>query len=117
MVVNRMRLIAGPSAPTTAMMPFWRVPATPFHALIAVVRCESYESCESCESSQNSCKISHEKVNVYGGAVAIGHPIGASGCRILITLLNALEAQDKKLGLASLCIGGGEAVAMLVERS
>jgi acetyl-CoA C-acetyltransferase len=57
------------------------------------------------------------KVNVNGGAVALGHPIGASGARILVTLLNALEQQNKKRGLATLCIGGGEAVAVVVERA
>jgi len=56
------------------------------------------------------------KVNVNGGAVAIGHPIGASGTRILITLLYAMKQRQAKRGLATLCIGGGEAVAMLVER-
>ncbi len=56
------------------------------------------------------------KVNINGGAVAIGHPIGSSGARILVTLLYAMEAQNAKRGLASLCIGGGEAVAMIVER-
>jgi acetyl-CoA C-acetyltransferase len=61
-------------------------------------------------------KISREKVNVNGGAVAIGHPIGASGARIFTTLIYALENRDKKYGLATLCIGGGEAVAVVVER-
>ena len=60
--------------------------------------------------------ISREKVNVNGGACALGHPIGASGARILATLLSALEARGQKKGVASLCIGGGEAVAMAVER-
>jgi acetyl-CoA C-acetyltransferase len=60
--------------------------------------------------------IPHEKLNVNGGACALGHPIGASGARILSTLLSALEARGEKRGLASLCIGGGEAVAMAVER-
>jgi acetyl-CoA C-acetyltransferase len=60
--------------------------------------------------------IPHEKLNVNGGACALGHPIGASGARILATLLAALEARGEKHGLASLCIGGGEAVAMAVER-
>ena len=59
--------------------------------------------------------IPHEKMNVNGGACALGHPIGASGARILATLLGALEARGQKRGLASLCIGGGEAVAMAVE--
>ncbi|KAA3616426.1 MAG: thiolase family protein [Calditrichaeota bacterium] len=60
--------------------------------------------------------IPAEKVNVHGGAVAIGHPIGASGARILTTLLYALEQKQKRFGLATLCIGGGEAAAMIVER-
>jgi acetyl-CoA C-acetyltransferase len=55
-------------------------------------------------------------VNVNGGSVALGHPIGASGCRVLVTLLNEMIRQDKKTGLASLCLGGGEAVAMVVKR-
>jgi len=57
-----------------------------------------------------------EKVNVNGGATAIGHPIGASGGRILVTLLHALEARNLKRGLATLCIGGGQGIAMVVER-
>ncbi len=57
-----------------------------------------------------------DKVNVHGGACALGHPIGASGARILVTLLAALEKYDLKKGVASLCIGGGEATAMAVER-
>jgi acetyl-CoA C-acetyltransferase len=60
--------------------------------------------------------IPRETLNVNGGACALGHPIGASGARILATLLSALEARGEKRGLASLCIGGGEAVAMAVER-
>ena len=55
-------------------------------------------------------------VNVNGGSVALGHPIGASGCRVLVTLLYEMIKQDKKTGLASLCLGGGEAVAMVVKR-
>jgi acetyl-CoA C-acetyltransferase len=57
-----------------------------------------------------------EKLNVNGGAIALGHPIGASGARVLVTLLYALEARGLKRGLASLCLGGGNAVAMIVER-
>jgi acetyl-CoA C-acetyltransferase len=60
--------------------------------------------------------IPHEKLNVNGGACALGHPIGASGARLLATLLSALEARGQTRGVASLCIGGGEAVAMAVER-
>jgi acetyl-CoA C-acetyltransferase len=59
--------------------------------------------------------IPHEKVNVHGGATALGHPIGASGTRIIVTLLNALKQKGLKKGVASLCIGGGEATAVAVE--
>lgn len=59
--------------------------------------------------------ISHDKVNVHGGATALGHPIGASGTRIIVTLLNALRQKGLKKGVASLCIGGGEATAVAVE--
>lgn len=57
-----------------------------------------------------------EKTNVNGGAIALGHPIGASGARILVSLLHALESRDKSLGLATLCVGGGQGVAVVVER-
>ena len=63
----------------------------------------------------NKLKIHPDKVNIYGGAVSIGHPIGASGTRILVTLLNALKTRQKKYGIASICIGGGEASAMIIE--
>ena len=61
--------------------------------------------------------ITHDKVNVNGGACALGHPIGASGARVLVTLINALEQQGKKRGMAALCIGGGEGIAMAIERA
>ncbi len=60
--------------------------------------------------------IAHDKLNVNGGACALGHPIGATGCRIVVTLLNAMRHRDIKRGIASLCIGGGEATAIAVER-
>jgi acetyl-CoA C-acetyltransferase len=60
--------------------------------------------------------LPHDKVNVHGGACALGHPIGASGARILVTLLAALERYDLKRGMAALCIGGGEATAVAIER-
>ena len=56
------------------------------------------------------------KVNVNGGAIAIGHPIGASGCRILVTLLHEMQRRDAKKGLAALCIGGGMGVSLALER-
>ncbi|MBC7371465.1 MAG: thiolase family protein [Bdellovibrionaceae bacterium] len=61
-------------------------------------------------------EIPAAKVNVHGGAVAIGHPIGASGARIMTTLVHALQTHNKRYGLATLCIGGGEAVAMIIEK-
>lgn len=67
-------------------------------------------------AAQKDLKIPDEKVNVHGGAVALGHPIGASGARIFTTLIHALHTQDKQFGMASICIGGGEAVAVLIER-
>jgi acetyl-CoA C-acetyltransferase len=60
--------------------------------------------------------LSSDKVNVRGGAVVLGHPIGASGCRLLVTLIYAMKDLNKKRGIASLCIGGGEGIALIVER-
>jgi len=60
--------------------------------------------------------LPHDKVNVHGGACALGHPIGCSGARILVTLLHALQKYDRKNGVAALCIGGGEATAVAIER-
>ena len=60
--------------------------------------------------------IPHERLNVHGGACALGHPVGASGARIMVTLLNALQKYDLKRGVAALCIGGGEATAVAIER-
>ena len=62
-------------------------------------------------------EIPKEKVNVNGGAIALGHPIGASGARILVTLLHEMMKRDSKKGLATLCIGGGMGIAMCLERS
>jgi acetyl-CoA C-acetyltransferase len=60
--------------------------------------------------------LSHRNVNVHGGAIALGHPIGASGARILVTLLSAMRRQNARRGVAAICIGGGEALAVCVER-
>ena len=67
-------------------------------------------------AAMEDAKIPHDRLNVHGGAVALGHPIGASGARILVTLLYALADRNLKRGLAAICIGGGEAAAMIVER-
>jgi acetyl-CoA C-acetyltransferase len=61
-------------------------------------------------------RLDPDRLNVNGGAIALGHPIGASGARVLVTLLHALEQRDERRGLAALCLGGGEAVALSVER-
>jgi acetyl-CoA C-acetyltransferase len=66
-------------------------------------------------AAMKELKLPHDKVNVHGGACALGHPIGASGARIVVTLLGALKKYGKQRGVASLCIGGGEATAMAVE--
>lgn len=65
---------------------------------------------------QRALELDPERVNVNGGAIALGHPIGATGCRMLVTLLHALEQRDLRRGVAALCLGGGEAVALAVER-
>ncbi len=67
-------------------------------------------------AAMQECGLPHEHTNIYGGACALGHPVGASGARIMVTLLNALERTNSQRGIASLCIGGGEAVAVAVER-
>jgi acetyl-CoA C-acetyltransferase len=61
-------------------------------------------------------KIPHSKVNIFGGAVALGHPIGASGARILVTLMNAMKKKNVKFGCAAICIGGGEALSLILEK-
>ncbi|MBL4801579.1 MAG: acetyl-CoA C-acyltransferase, partial [Emcibacter sp.] len=66
-------------------------------------------------AAMKELNLSHDKVNIHGGACAMGHPIGASGARILVTLIHALKTHGKKRGIAALCIGGGEATAMAVE--
>jgi acetyl-CoA C-acetyltransferase len=66
-------------------------------------------------AAERELELPPEKVNIHGGAVALGHPIGCSGARVLVTLLNALKQTGKRRGVASLCIGGGEAVALAVE--
>ena len=66
--------------------------------------------------NQDRVGIAHERLNTRGGAIALGHPIGCSGARVLTTLLYALKQDGKRRGVASLCIGGGEAVALMVER-
>ena len=68
------------------------------------------------EGAMEKLGISREKLNINGGACALGHPIGATGARLVVTLLHALEAHNLKRGIAALCIGGGEATAIAIER-
>jgi acetyl-CoA C-acetyltransferase len=100
--------------------PIWAVPKCLKKEGISKEDVDLYEINEAFSGSTVSVlkelELDHAKVNVNGGAVAIGHPIGASGCRVLITLIHEMIRQDKKTGLASLCLGGGEAVAMVVNR-
>jgi acetyl-CoA C-acetyltransferase len=67
-------------------------------------------------AAMKECKIPHDKVNVLGGAVSLGHPIGASGARILVTLMNAMKLKKSTYGLAAICIGGGEALSLVLQR-
>ena len=67
-------------------------------------------------AAQRDLGIDRDRLNINGGACALGHPIGATGARLIVTLLHALEAQNLKRGVAALCIGGGEATAIAVER-
>lgn len=69
-----------------------------------------------CVAVSKELKFDMSKVNVHGGAIALGHPIGASGTRILVTLLHAMKRREARYGLATLCIGGGQGIAMIVER-
>jgi len=66
-------------------------------------------------AAMSELSLPAEKVNVHGGAIALGHPIGASGARILVTLMNALKQKRMSKGVASLCIGGGEATSVAIE--
>lgn len=66
-------------------------------------------------AAMHDLSLSHDRVNIYGGACSLGHPLGASGARILVTLINALRQEGKQKGVASLCIGGGEAIAMAIQ--
>jgi acetyl-CoA C-acetyltransferase len=100
--------------------PIWAIPKCLEKEGIAMDDVDLFEINEAFSGSTvailNELKLDPAKVNVNGGSVALGHPIGASGCRVLVTLLYEMARQDKKIGMASLCLGGGEAVAMVVKR-
>ncbi len=100
--------------------PIWAVPKCLAKEGIDIDAVDLFEINEAFSGSTlaviKELQLNPEKVNVNGGSVSLGHPIGASGCRVLVTLLHEMVRQDKQTGLASLCLGGGEAVAMLVKR-
>ena len=100
--------------------PIWAIPKCLKKEGISMEDVDLFEINEAFSGSTvavlRELSLDHAKVNVNGGSVALGHPIGTSGCRILVTLLHEMIRQDKKIGVASLCLGGGEAVAMVVKR-
>jgi acetyl-CoA C-acetyltransferase len=112
---------------TGGMAPEWvmMAPEVATKKLCALLRCnpQDFDLVEMNEAFsvqmvalQRQLEIDPARWNVHGGAVALGHPIGCSGARVLVTLLHALQRHDKKSGIAGLCLGGGNAVAMSVER-
>ena len=100
--------------------PIWAIPKCLKKEGMGIDDVDLYEVNEAFSGStvavMRELGLSSDKTNVNGGSVALGHPIGASGCRVLVTLLYEMIRQDKKTGLASLCLGGGEAVAMVIKR-
>ncbi len=101
--------------------PIWAVPKCLAKQGLAAEEVDLFEINEAFSGSTlaalRELELDPAKVNVNGGAVSLGHPIGASGCRVLVTLLHEMIRQNKKTGLASLCLGGGEAVALVVTRA
>ncbi len=100
--------------------PIWAVPKCLKKEGIGLDDVDLFEINEAFSGSTcavvNELKLDPAKTNIAGGSVALGHPIGASGCRVLVTLLHNMIREDKKTGLASLCLGGGEAVSLIVKR-
>ena len=100
--------------------PIWAIPKCLEKEGASIADVDLFEVNEAFSGStcavMQELKLDPGKTNVNGGSVALGHPIGASGCRVLVTLLYEMIRQDKHLGLASLCLGGGEAVALVVKR-
>lgn len=100
--------------------PIWAIPKCLKKEGISIDDVDIFEVNEAFSGSTvcviNELKLDISKVNVNGGSVAMGHPIGASGCRLLVTMLHEMIRSDKKTGLVTLCLGGGEAVALIVKR-
>jgi acetyl-CoA C-acetyltransferase len=100
--------------------PIWAIPKCLEKEGISIEEVDLFEINEAFSGSTaavlKELELDPTKVNVNGGSVALGHPIGASGCRVLVTLLYEMIRQNKNVGVASLCLGGGEGVAMVVKR-
>ncbi len=100
--------------------PIWAVPKCLDKEGLSIDQVDLFEINEAFSGStcavMQELKLDPEKTNVNGGSVAMGHPIGASGCRVLVTLIHEMIRRDSKTGVASLCLGGGEAVALVVKR-
>jgi acetyl-CoA C-acetyltransferase len=100
--------------------PIWAIPKCLNKEGIGLDQVDLFEINEAFSGSScaviNELKLDPQLTNVNGGSVALGHPIGASGCRVLVTLIYEMIRRDVHTGLASLCLGGGEAVAMIVKR-
>jgi acetyl-CoA C-acetyltransferase len=100
--------------------PIWAVPKVLAKEGIGIGQVDLFEINEAFAGStcavMQELKLDPDKTNVNGGSVALGHPIGASGCRVLVTLIHEMIRRDKQTGVASLCLGGGEAVALVVKR-
>lgn len=113
--------VAGTEPRDLFLAPIGAVRAVLAKAGLASRDIDLYEINEAFAAQMLACvralEIDPAKVNVHGGAIALGHPIGASGARVLVTLLHAMKRHEKRLGLAALCLGGGNAVAMIVEKT
>ncbi len=112
--------ISGTDPRDLFLAPIGAIRAALSRANLCVADIDLFEINEAFASQMLGCvrglELDLAKVNVHGGAIALGHPIGASGARVLVTLLHALERHDGRYGVAALCLGGGNAVAMIIER-
>lgn len=111
---------AGVDPKDVLVAPIWSIPKVLKKAGMNLADIDLHEINEAFATSSvainRTLAIDEARVNVLGGSIALGHPIGASGARILVTLLNALKIRDQSVGMATLCLGGGEAVSMVIER-
>ena len=99
-------------APPFTFTFFWSIPSS----RITAIHWAAKAFAAQCIAVIRELGIDQKKVNVNGGAIALGHPIGASGARILVTLIHELQRQNKKKGCATLCIGGGMGIALCIEK-